>query len=219
MEEWRTLIYPLGFISSLAFGARFLIQWIQSEAKGKSLVSPLFWQLSLLGNVALVIHSLFQVQFHICLIQACNGVISWRNLDLMRKKCFSFSTTLFILFFAIFFVTLGFWLTADSWFRIPKAPWQSEKAFPTSLEWHLFGFFGYALFSSRFWIQWIFAEKLKRSVFPISFWWISLLGAIISSIYFVRIQDTINLLGSSIGLIPYLRNLMLLYKKQGSVLQ
>lgn len=36
-EALRELLYPLGFISSLAFTARFLIQWMESEKKSRVL--------------------------------------------------------------------------------------------------------------------------------------------------------------------------------------
>ena len=83
MTDWRALLYPLGFLASLLFTTRFMVQWIQSERSRRSHVTPLFWQLSLVANVLLVIHSIIQVQYHVALVQGFNGVISWRNLNLM----------------------------------------------------------------------------------------------------------------------------------------
>ena len=37
-ELWREWLYPLGFISTVAFGLRMLIQWLASEVKGRSSV-------------------------------------------------------------------------------------------------------------------------------------------------------------------------------------
>lgn len=220
-EQWRTLLYPLGFVSGLAFGARFIIQWIQSEKQGKSVISRSFWHLSLLGNVLLASHAFIQVQYHVCIIQACNGVISWRNLNLMQKEkppC-SFRSVLGFFVLAALFTTLAFtiqsfFLAKDqtAWFRIPLAPWQSNSSLSLSLSWHIIGFFGYALFSSRFWIQWWLSERSQRSQLPPLFWWISLVGALFSILYFMRIQDSVNLIGPTIGLVPYLRNLMLIQK-------
>lgn len=219
IEEWRSFLYPLGFLSGIAFGARFIIQWLQSEKEGRSLVSRLFWQLSLIGNVLLVLHSLIQVQFHVCIIQACNGLISWRNLDLMQTKKAAISIkkmalllVLVCLLVMITFMVQQFFLPShESWFRIPLAPWQTQKG-SLSMTWHLIGFAGYILFSSRFWIQWWFAEQAHKSYLPPSFWWLSLIGAIASSIYFLHIRDLVNLIGPIIGLVPYVRNLMLIYK-------
>lgn len=221
MDNWRVLLYPLGFLSSIAFGARFITQWLQSEMKGKSVVAPSFWYLSLIGNITLVFHSLIQVQFHVCIIQAINGVIAWRNLNLMQTKKIpaSFNTTVVILIsvFASIVLLFGvqhyFLIDNDAWFRVPNAPWQNEKIDPLPPIWHWIGFFGYALFSSRFWVQWWLAERTQKSTLPLSFWWISLFGALSSGIYFLRINDTVNFIGPLIGLIPYIRNIMLLNKK------
>ncbi len=85
--------------TTLAFSARFLIQWLQSEKAQKSVVSRSFWQFSLIGNVLLMLHGFIQIQYPICLIQGCHAVISWRNLNLMqtRKPPLSFQTICFLL--------------------------------------------------------------------------------------------------------------------------
>lgn len=216
MDEWRVLLYPLGFLSGLAFGARFIIQWFQSEKARKSVVSPSFWKLSLLGNVMLMLHSLIQMQAHVCLIQACNGVISWRNLNLMqtRKPPVSFVTVLGLFFGAIVLTCLALLNIEGSWFRIPVAPWQTGSISSVSYFWHLVGTLGYLLFSSRFWIQWWLAERSHASILPQSFWLFSLAGAVLSIAYFIRINDSVNLIGPLLGIVPYIRNLMLMHQSK-----
>lgn len=222
MDEWRTFLYPLGFLSGIAFGARFIIQWLQSEKAGKSIVPRSFWELSLLGNLLLLIHSFIQVQYPICIIQVCNAVISWRNLNLMQSKRppVSLSAVIELLAGSILLISLAFaaqsWFIGEegSWLRIPKAPWQTSAADPISLFWHALGTVGTILFSSRFWIQWWFAERSHASNLPLSFWWLSLSGALLSIAYFIRIGDSVNLIGPLLGLIPYIRNLMLMRKKE-----
>lgn len=222
-EQWREWLYPLGFLSAIAFSSRMLLQWITSEAKGRCVVMPAFWKLSLCGNLLLLIHSLIQLQFHVCLIQACNAVISWRNLNLMGslKRQISFEKTLLLFLLAsssvfLFFLLNGLFFVENSldWFRIPATPWQNNKHLPISLEWHLAGFFGLALFSSRFWIQWWCSEKQKTSYLSPSFWWISFIGEMLCLIYFLKIQDPVNSIGPAFGLIPYIRNLMLIHKRK-----
>lgn len=225
MDEWRTLLYPLGFVASFAFGARFIVQWLQSEKQKTSFVTPLFWKLSLAGNIALLIHSLIQFQVHIALMQACNATISWRNLNLMQREYppVSFKTVCLLLAGAAAAV-FSFFISHDylseqtgEWFRVPVAPWQNEKPSEVSFLWHLLGTFAFALFSCRFWVQWGWAEWEKGvsiHQLPLAFWWLSLSGALLSILYFLHIGDTVNLIGPLVGIVPYGRNLMLMMKRE-----
>jgi lipid-A-disaccharide synthase len=220
VDEWRTFLYPLGFLSAFAFAARFIVQWVQSEKAQQSVVPRLFWQLSLCGNLLLLLHSFIQVQYPICLMQAINAVISWRNLNLMQtqRPVATFTTVGWLLLGACLLTTLGFvvqdWILMEEsqWFRVPTAPWQQASTHSLSLLWHGLGAVGYLLFCSRFWVQWWLAEKAQVSYLPLSFWWLSLSGSLLSIAYFVQTKDSVNLLGPSIGLIQYMRNLMLIYK-------
>jgi len=220
VDEWRTLLYPLGFLSALAFGARFIIQWFQSEKAQKSVVTRSFWEISLLGNLLLMVHSFIQIQAHVCIVQACNAVISWRNLNLMqaRRPPVSFNTVLALLLGVVLLSSAAFAIQAaifnveGGWLRIPTAPWQTDSNHSVSFFWHALGTLGYLLFSSRFWVQWWLAERSHASSLPLSFWWLSLSGAVLSILYFIRIGDSVNLIGPLVGIVPYVRNLMLMRK-------
>lgn len=224
IDQWREWLYPLGFLASIAFSCRMLLQWVSSEIKGQSIVTRAFWRLSLCGNLLLALHSLVQIQFHVCLVQVCNGVISWRNLDLMQpaERQFSLRRTIEILIIAIVSLLTLFWLNgvflsdSQAWFRIPSAPWQTHANLQISFSWHLLGFLGLTLFSSRFWVQWWKAEQKKISHLDSSFWLISLMGEGLCLAYFLKIHDPVNAIGPAFGLIPYIRNLMLIYKKKVS---
>lgn len=215
-EFWRIQLYCLGFVSAFAFGGRFLLQWLTSEIKGQSTVPRSFWILSLVGNVSLLIHSIIQVQFHVALIQSCNAVISWRNLNLLKppSERISFSTTWVYLIASVTITTLLFLLQNPSdLFRVPVAPWQTEGAGSVPMSWHVMGTIGLVLFNSRFWVQWWSAERQGRSYLGPAFWWISLIGDALCLVYFIPIKDSVNLIGPIFGLIPYIRNLMLLRKQ------
>jgi len=222
IELWREWLYPLGFLSSIAFSSRMLLQWLTSEIKGRSVVMPAFWKLSIAGNISLAIHSFIQAQFHVCLIQTCNAVISWRNLNLMKPlpQQVTLNRTIKILMVAAFSIFAIFWLNGffflqdEAWFRMPSTSWHEGANLPISFGWHLIGFLGLSLFSSRFWIQWLCAEQQKTSYLSGSFWWISLIGEAICLVYFLKIRDPVNVIGPAFGLIPYIRNLMLIYKKR-----
>jgi len=80
--------------------------------------------------------------------------------------------------------------------------------------WVLFGFFGQAIFASRFIFQWIASEKKKESFVPLSFWYLSIAGGIVLLIYALYKRDPVFAVGQASGLIVYVRNLMLIAKKK-----
>lgn len=220
-EDIRAFLYSLGFLSSIAFGARFLVQWIESERRKKSVVPPFFWRLSLIGNLLLLTHSFIQIQAHVFLIQIGNAVISWRNLNLMKSKerQFTFSQTVqlmivsLVLGTSLYFAQYIFIESQEvSFFRIPLTPWNHHHSNQISLMWHLLGVIGLVLFNSRFWVQWWCAEKEKKSYLGFSFWWVSLVGDALCLAYFAQLGDPVNLVGPLFGLIPYIRNILLLRK-------
>lgn len=79
--------------------------------------------------------------------------------------------------------------------------------------WVSFGTLGQLIFFSRWVIQWFYSEKYKTSIIPISFWWCSLIGGIITLIYAYHIGSFPFMLAQAIGIIVYLRNLLLIYKR------
>jgi lipid-A-disaccharide synthase-like uncharacterized protein len=80
--------------------------------------------------------------------------------------------------------------------------------------WLGFGLLGNFCFATRFIIQWIYSERLGESRVPTIFWWQSIFGTIILLIYFLHRRDPVGILGYVFNLIPYTRNLMLVYRKK-----
>jgi lipid-A-disaccharide synthase-like uncharacterized protein len=78
--------------------------------------------------------------------------------------------------------------------------------------WVAFGLLGQMLFGSRFIVQWISSERKKRSHIPIIFWYLSLSGGIVTTVYAIHRRDPVFLIGQGAGLIVYVRNLMLIYR-------
>ncbi len=214
-EEWRIWLYPLGILPLIFFSGRFLIQWLMSEWLHRSVVPRTFWLLSLAGNILMTIHAAIQLQFHVAISQITNGVIAWRNLNLMEpsEKRLSLYSAISIMIISIL-ATVGFFAWEGEWFRSPRIP-GVDSVIQLTWGWHLFGTFGIILFSARFWVQWWQAETSQESQLSPAFWWISIAGSAMMLVYFVLLRDAINCIGPLFSLIPYLRNLILLRRQEG----
>jgi len=81
----------------------------------------------------------------------------------------------------------------------------------TELVWILTGLGGQLLFMMRFIVQMIVSEKARRSVIPVSFWWLSIAGAAILLAYAIYRADPVFILGQSLGFFIYARNLWLIH--------
>lgn len=85
---------------------------------------------------------------------------------------------------------------------------------PAELAWVAFGLVGQLLFSARFIIQWIASEKSRRSVIPVAFWYFSLAGGAVLFAYAIWRADPVFVLGQSMGLLIYSRNLWLIHMER-----
>ncbi len=77
----------------------------------------------------------------------------------------------------------------------------------------LLGLIGQFLFTSRFFVQWLASEREKRSVMPVSFWWISVFGSGLELAYGILTKEPVIILGQ-IGFFTYIRNLYLIFKER-----
>tara|TARA_B100000674_G_C37682638_1_gene842251 strand:- start:342 stop:620 length:279 start_codon:yes stop_codon:yes gene_type:complete len=77
----------------------------------------------------------------------------------------------------------------------------------------IIGFLGQGVFASRFIVQWIYSEKKGESSIPIVFWYLSILGGLGLLTYAIFRQDPVIIVGQSFGILIYVRNLFLIYKK------
>ena len=79
--------------------------------------------------------------------------------------------------------------------------------------WTVIGFVAQGLFFGRFFVQWIASERKGESTVPVAFWFFSVLGGSMLLLYALHQRDPVFILGQAGGLVIYLRNLMLIYKK------
>ncbi len=76
------------------------------------------------------------------------------------------------------------------------------------------GFTGQAMFFMRFFVQWLYSEKHKRSLIPTAFWYFSLGGSSLLLAYAIIKKDPVFIVGQSTGFIIYIRNLILIRREQ-----
>lgn len=80
--------------------------------------------------------------------------------------------------------------------------------------WLIAGLFAQLMFSMRFIVQWLASEKASDSVMPVAFWWLSIAGGLMLFAYGISRGEPVIILGQSIGVVIYARNLWLIYKKK-----
>jgi len=80
--------------------------------------------------------------------------------------------------------------------------------------WLGLGFLAQAIFASRFIVQWIASERVGKSIVPVSFWFISLVGGLLLLSYAVHRRDPVFIIGQATGVFIYSRNLVLIYKEK-----
>jgi len=201
-----TVIYTIGFIAQILFSSRMILQWIISEKNKKVLTPVLFWEISLFASFLLFVYGYFRHDFSIMLGQIITYYIYIRNIQLQNdwKKLHALLRW-FVLLFPLFIIGYGYnnnIIDVDFLFRNEKIP-----------QWLLWtGIIGQVLFTLRFVYQWIYSEKKKDSVLPMGFWIISLTGSLIIFIYAIIRKDPVLLAGHAIGLIIYVRNIIILKK-------
>jgi len=71
----------------------------------------------------------------------------------------------------------------------------------------ILGFAGQILFFMRFFVQWLYSEKHKKSVIPVSFWYFSIGGSSLLLTYSILRKDPVFIVGQAAGFLIYFRNL------------
>lgn len=80
----------------------------------------------------------------------------------------------------------------------------------TETIWLGIGFLGQSIFFMRWVVQWWASEQSAASHVPVAFWYMSLIGGLITLAYAVYRRDPVFIAGQAIGAAVYIRNLMLI---------
>ena len=76
----------LGFIGQALFSMRFILQWVQSEREGRSVIPVAFWYFSVAGSVVLLAYAIHRADPVFILGQSAGIVIYLRNLYLISRE-------------------------------------------------------------------------------------------------------------------------------------
>jgi lipid-A-disaccharide synthase-like uncharacterized protein len=80
--------------------------------------------------------------------------------------------------------------------------------------WLMFGILAQMTFAARFLVQWIASERAKASVVPLSFWFLSIAGGLMTLIYGLVKREPIIIMGQALSTFIYLRNVVLIFRKR-----
>ncbi|AMQ57460.1 lipid-A-disaccharide synthase N-terminal domain-containing protein [Algoriphagus sanaruensis] len=199
----ENLLLGLGFLAQGMFSARFLIQLIKSEKSGKVENPVIFWQLSLFASFLLMVYGTFRNDLVIVGGQLLGYLVYIRNLQLQGawSQFPKWLQGVFWLLPPTFFIYLFVFHGPDLMSML-----RADQMSGFLLTW---GTLGQAVFTSRFLIQWYSSERKKESFFPLSFWWISIFGALMIASYAIIRKDAVLFIGQAFGLVVYGRNLWL----------
>ncbi|HEX2952596.1 MAG TPA: lipid-A-disaccharide synthase N-terminal domain-containing protein [Bacillota bacterium] len=79
--------------------------------------------------------------------------------------------------------------------------------------WVAIGFIGQLVFGARFYVQWLASERAKKSIVPVSFWYLSIVGSFTLLAYAIYRMDPVFIIGQLFGTSIYFRNIALLKKE------
>ena len=199
----NTLVFAVGFIAQGFFSARMLIQWVLSE-KQRRVVSPVvYWACSLAGSILLFVYGCLRNDFAIVLGQLISYYIYVWNLDI-KGAWAKIPLVARVVLFALPLVAVTYLLGdaehfMQSFFHNKKVPFWLL----------LYGSAGQIIFTLRFIYQWYYSYRRHRSILPIGFWIISLVGSGMIVSYAIFRHDPVLILGQSVGFITYSRNIMI----------
>lgn len=75
------------------------------------------------------------------------------------------------------------------------------------------GLMAQLLFGVRFLVQWLYSEARGQSLIPPAFWYLSVAGGVILVSYAIHQREVVFIIGESVTLAIFLRNLIMLRKQ------
>jgi len=205
--DFKTIIpFLIGFTAQGLFSARLLVQWIKSEKAGRVLSPTLFWQLSLIASFLLMVYGILRDDLVIILGQVLSYFIYIRNLQ--YKNAWDYIPKYFKILTVVFPFISILWLALGISHNLTTILWNKN----ISLGMLAWGSAGQIIFTLRFVFQWYHSERVGKSILPMGFWIISLVGSLMIISYAIYRMDPVLFLGQAFGVIIYSRNIFLKVK-------
>lgn len=82
----ETMWLVVGFVGQGMFFMRFLLQWLSSEKKGRSVIPVAFWYFSFAGGLTLLAYAIYRQDPVFIIGQSTGAFIYARNLQLIARE-------------------------------------------------------------------------------------------------------------------------------------
>jgi lipid-A-disaccharide synthase-like uncharacterized protein len=201
------LVIGIGLLAQGLFFLRIIVQWFKSEEEGEVISPLMFWQISLVASILMLLYGILRNDFAIVVGQLLVYGIYIRNIQLKGAwKKMHWSIRVLALCIPL---AMLLWLIHSGKFQ---GILHNESV---SVFWMIWGTVAQLVFISRFFYQWIYSEKEKESVLPLGFWIISTIGSLMIFTYAISRLDPVLFASHGLGLFTYIRNILLYYGKGG----
>jgi lipid-A-disaccharide synthase-like uncharacterized protein len=206
--DWEYATFAaIGIAGQVLFTLRMFTQWVASERARASVTPRSFWWMSIGGTLLLLVYAWHDPDPVLLIAPTLNLFLYTRNLTLSRGDAAR---------------RAGGWLLPAAAVMVASGVLAAiltakEKAIFAVNEpaiWLVVGLVGTGLWTLRFPVQWIVAERTGRSTLPPVFWWMSLAGAVMLTAYAAYKPDVVFILAYALTPIPIIRNLMLIHRKR-----
>jgi lipid-A-disaccharide synthase-like uncharacterized protein len=86
VQEVQRPLVLFGFAAQFVFFLRFVVQWLESERRGRSHIPIAFWYLSVVGAVMILVYSALEKNLVFTCASLLSLVIYIRNLMLIYRR-------------------------------------------------------------------------------------------------------------------------------------
>ncbi|TAL98441.1 MAG: lipid A biosynthesis protein [Rhodanobacter sp.] len=84
--DGKTIWFAVGFLGQALFAIRFIVQWLHSEARGKSVIPRAFWYFSVAGGAFLLSYAIYRREVVFVLGEFTTLLVFLRNLWLLPRR-------------------------------------------------------------------------------------------------------------------------------------